>query len=115
MLLVMRTAVRLSRDQFGNAYQVVGNQIEQEIGSDAADAAVFGLAHRAVLLAPTEDAFDYRATRLRHAIADMLRGASVDGAFPPLAGLGRAIVLRHMRGDVAGAKIGHMIGCVIGL
>src|SRR5215203_5776128 len=103
MLLVVRTAVRLCRDQFWNADQVVSDQIEQEIGSDAADAAVFGLAHRAVLLAPTEDAFDYRATRLRHAIADMLRGASVDGALSPLAGLGRTIVLRHMRCDVTSA------------
>ena len=30
---------------------------------------MFGLAHRAVLLAPAEDAFDHRPTRLRHAIA----------------------------------------------
>ena len=45
-----------------------------------ADAAMFGLAHRAVLLAPTEDAFDHRAARLRHAVAFVPRGASVDGA-----------------------------------
>src|SRR5215212_8159623 len=115
MLLGAGTAVRLSRDQFGNADQVVGDQIEHEVGGDAADAAMFGLAHGAVLLAPTEYAFDHRAARLRHAIAIMLRGASVDGAFPSLAGLGRTIVLRHMRCDVAGAKIGHMIGRVIGL
>jgi hypothetical protein len=31
------------------------------------------------------------------------------------AGLGDAIVLRHMRRDVDGAQIGHMIGGVIGL
>ena len=105
----------LRRDQFGNADQVVSDQIEQEVGGDATDVAMFGLAHRAVLLAPTEDAFDHRAARLRHAVAIMLRGASVDGAFPPLAGLGRAIVLRDMRRDVAGAKIGDMIGGVIGL
>src|SRR5664280_834847 len=76
---------------------------------------MLGFAHRAVLLAPTEDAFDHGAARLRHAIALMPRGAFVDGAATALAGFGRAIVLRHMRCDVAGAKIGHMIGRVIGL
>ena len=56
---------RLGRQQFGNADQVVGDQIDQEVGCDAADAAMFGLAHRAVLLASTEDAFDHRPARLR--------------------------------------------------
>src|SRR5450756_2726618 len=74
---------------------------------------MFGLAHRTVLLAPTEDAFDHRAARLRHTIALVPRGASVDGALAAFAGLGEAIVLRHMRCDVPGAKIGHMIGRVI--
>src|SRR4249920_2409080 len=41
---------------------------------------MFGLAHRAVLLAPAKDAFDHRPARLRHAIALVPRGASVDGA-----------------------------------
>src|ERR1700691_1419241 len=76
---------------------------------------MFGLAHRTVLLAPAEDAFDHRAARLRHAIAFVSRGAFIDSAATALAGFGRAIVLRHMRCDVAGAKIGHMIGRVIGL
>ncbi len=43
------------------------------------------------------------------------RGASVDGALAASAGFSNAIVLRHMPGDVPGAKIGHMIGRVIGL
>src|SRR5204863_7365638 len=47
---------RLGRQQFGNADQVVGDQIEHEIGSDLGYAAMFGFAHRAVLFAPTEDA-----------------------------------------------------------
>ena len=50
----------LRRDQFGNADQIVGDQIEQEIGGDASYAAMFGLAHGAVLLAPTEDALGHR-------------------------------------------------------
>ena len=89
----------LRRNQFGNADEVVSDQIEHEVGGDAKDAAMLGLAHRAVLLAPAEDAFDHRAARLRHAIALVPRGACVDGAFPPPAGLGWAIVLRHMRCD----------------
>ena len=42
---------RLGRQQFRNADQVVGDQIEHEIGSDLGYAAMFGLAHRAVLFA----------------------------------------------------------------
>jgi hypothetical protein len=47
-------------EQFGNADQVVGDQIEQEVGGDASDAAMLGFAHGAVLLAPTEDALGHR-------------------------------------------------------
>ena len=45
----------LSGKQFGNADQVIGDQIEQEVGGDASDAPMFCLAHGAVLLAPSED------------------------------------------------------------
>ena len=76
---------------------------------------MFGFAHRAVLLAPTEDAFDHRAARLRHAIAFVPRDAFVDSALAIFAGLGDTVVLRHVRCDVAGTKIGHMIGRVIGV
>ncbi len=72
---------------------------------------MFGLPHRTVLLTPTEDAFDHCAARLRYSVAFV----PVDGALAASAGFGNAIVLRHMRGDVPGAKIGHMIGRVIGL
>src|SRR6266536_2395240 len=76
----------LRRQQFGNADQIVGDQIEHEIGSDTGSAAMFGLAHRAVLLTPAEDAFGHRPARLRNAIAFVPRGASVDGALAALAG-----------------------------
>jgi hypothetical protein len=69
----------------------------------------------AVLLAPTEDAFDHRPARLRHAVTLVPRGASVDGAAAALAGRGDAVVLRHMRRDVGGAQVGHMIGGIVGL
>jgi hypothetical protein len=36
--------------------QIVGDEIEHEVGSDGCDASMFGLAHHAVLLAPAEDA-----------------------------------------------------------
>jgi hypothetical protein len=71
-------------------------------------------AHCAMLLAPTEDAFDHRPARLRHAIALGARGPFVDGAPAALASFGDAVVLRHVRRDVEGAKIGHMIGRIIG-
>jgi hypothetical protein len=105
----------LRSDQFGNADQVVGDQIEEEIGGDATDAAMFGLAHGPVLLAPTEDALGHRPTRLRHAVARMPRGSFVDSAVAGLAGFGDGIVLRHMRCHVDGAKIGDMIGRIIRL
>jgi hypothetical protein len=38
----------LRRDQFRDADQVIGDQVEQEVGGDAGDAAMFGLAHGAV-------------------------------------------------------------------
>src|SRR5262245_22256385 len=44
----------LRRDQFGDAYQIVGDQVEQEIGSNGGDAAALGLAHCTVLLAPAD-------------------------------------------------------------
>src|SRR6266496_3064565 len=70
----------LRRQQFGNSDQIVSDQIEHEIGGDTGYAAMFGLAHRAVLLTPAEDAFGHRPARLRNAIAFVPRGASVDGA-----------------------------------
>jgi hypothetical protein len=54
---------------------------------------MFCLAHRAVLLAPTENAFDHGAARLRHAIAFVPRGAFVDSALAIFAGLGDTVVL----------------------
>ena len=50
----------LRRHQLGNADQIVGDQIEHEVGGDATDAAMFGLAHGAMLLAPAEDALGHR-------------------------------------------------------
>ena len=79
-------ALELRGEQFGDADQVVSDQIEHEVSSDAGYATMFGLAHRAVLLAPAEDAFGHRPARLRHAVALVPRGASVDGALARLAG-----------------------------
>ena len=49
----------LSGKQFGNADQVISDQIEQEVGGNASDATMFGLAHGAMLLAPSENAPDH--------------------------------------------------------
>ena len=108
-------AALLRCNEFGDADQVIGDQIEQEVGGDATDAAMFGLAHRTVLLAPTEDALDHRPARLRHAVPRMPRGSFVDGAVAVLAGFGDRLVLRHMRCHVDGAKIGDMIGGIVRL
>jgi hypothetical protein len=52
-------AGRLNGEQFGNADQVIGDQIEQEVDGNASDATMFGLAHGPMLLAPSEDALDH--------------------------------------------------------
>ena len=101
--------------QFGDADQVIGDQIEQEVGGDASDATMFGLAHGAMLLAPSENALDHRPSRLRHAIALMPGGSFIDGTGAGLAGFGDGLVLRHMRCHVDGAKIGDMIGRIVRL
>jgi hypothetical protein len=51
---------RLCGEQFGDADQIVGDQVEQKVGGDATDAAMLGFAHGSVLLAPAEDALDHR-------------------------------------------------------
>ena len=70
----------LRSNQFGNADQVVGDQVKQEIGGDVTYAAMLGLAHGSVLLAPPEDAFGHGTACLRHAVAVVSGGSSVDGA-----------------------------------
>lgn len=107
--------VLLRCKQFGNADQVIGDQIEQEVGSNASDATMFGLAHGAVLLAPSEDALDHRPARLRHTISGMPRGSFVDGTVAGLAGFGDGLVLCHMRRHADGAKVGDMIGGIVRL
>ena len=47
-------SIRLHSQQLGKADQVVGDEIEQEVGGDADDPTMLGLAHRSMLLAPTE-------------------------------------------------------------
>lgn len=88
----------------GNADQVIGNQIELEVGGDPSDATMFG-PHGAMLLAPSENALDHRPARLRHAISPMPRGAFVDGAAAVLAGFGDGLVLCHMRRHADGARL----------
>ena len=76
---------------------------------------MFGLAHGAVLLAPTEDALDHGPAGLGDAIADVTGGALVDGAGAAPAGLGRSIVLRDVRRDIHAAQGAHVISAIIGL
>ena len=42
--------------------QIVGDEVEQKVACDAADTAMLGLAHRAMLLAPAKDALDHCST-----------------------------------------------------
>ena len=100
---------------FGNADEIVGDEVEHEVAGDGGDAAMLGLAHGAVLLAPAEDALDHGPARLGDAVADVAGGAFVDGAGAPPAGLGQGVVLGDVRRDVEAAQSGHVIAAVIGL
>jgi hypothetical protein len=102
-MLVPPDAGWLNGKQFGNADQVIGDQIEQD-GGDASDATMFGLAHGAMLLAPSENALDHRPARLRHAVPRMPRGSFVDGAVAVLASFGDGLVLCHMRRQADGSR-----------
>src|SRR5215831_20424932 len=62
--------------QFGNADEIVSDQIEQKVGRDPGDPAMLGFAHCAVLLAPAEDTLDHRAPRPGDAVAGMTGGAA---------------------------------------
>ena len=52
-------AVPSSWDKLRNVYQIVGDDVEQEVRSDAANAAMLGFSKRAMLLAPAENALDH--------------------------------------------------------
>src|ERR1700730_17812159 len=107
--------VRLCGNQFRDADQIVGDEVQQESSGDTSNPAMLSLAHRAMLLAPAKDAFDHFAALLRHAIARVPCRAGIDRASPPLADFGRAIVLRHMRRDVDGTQVFNMALRIIGL
>ena len=101
--------------ELGDSDEVVGDQVEHEVGVDGSDAAMLGLAHGAALLAPAEEALDHGPAGLGDAIADVTGGALVDGAGPASAGPGRGIVLRDVRRDIHAAQGAHVISAVIGL
>ena len=82
--------------------------------SDGCAISMIGLAHRAILLAPAEDAFGHLSTGLRDLVADVAGRARIDRTPAPLAGLGEAVVLRNMRRDVHPAQRRNVIPCVVG-
>src|ERR1700736_524229 len=63
--------VRLCGNQFRDADQVVGDEVQQESSGDTSNPAMLSLAHRAMLLAPAKDAFDHLAALLRLVITPM--------------------------------------------
>jgi hypothetical protein len=107
--------VRLGGNQFRDSDQAVGDEIQQKCSGDTSNAAVLGLAHCAMLFAPAEDTFDHLSSLLRLVITPMPRRAAIDRASSPLAGFGRALVLRHMRRDADGTQVFDMVFRVIGL
>jgi len=105
----------LCRDQFWNADQVVGDEVDQEAAGYTGNAAMLGFAHCAMLFTPAEDAFDHFAPFQRHRVALMSCGPAVDGAATALAGFGDCVVSCHMRRNPVRAQIGDVIGGIIGL
>src|SRR5512133_47546 len=72
-------------------------------------------AHRAMLLAPAEDAFGHLSTSLRDLIADVASCARIDRAPAALGALGEAIVLRNMRCNAHPAERCNMVAGIVGL
>ena len=67
----MRADSASGGDELGDAHEIVGDEIEHEVGSDGCRASMFSLAHCAVLLAPAEDAFGHFAAGLGDLVADV--------------------------------------------
>src|SRR5580700_9920006 len=78
--------VRLCGNQFRDADQVVGDEVQQESSAIPATPPCLGLAIRPMFLAPPKKQFDHFAALLRHAIARVPCRAGIDRASPILAG-----------------------------
>jgi hypothetical protein len=90
---------------FGMRIRLYAMRLSRKSAATLAMPRRFVFTHRAVLLAPAENAFDHRPAALRHGIAAVPGRAAVDGAFPMLAVLVTLLVFRR---DVDGAKVRHM-------
>ena len=97
------------RQQFRDTDEVVTDQIEQEVGGDSGEPPVLRLAHGAVLLPPTKNAFDHLAAGLRPGVAGVPCGSPVNGASPV------RVVLCNMWRDVLRVQAVDVFLDVIGL
>lgn len=88
----------IPRQQFLDTNEVVADEIEHEVCGDVVRAPQLGLAHRAVLLPPTKNAFNHLAAGLRLSVTGVPGCSSVNGASPV------RVVLRDMRRDVLRAQ-----------
>src|SRR5258707_14118455 len=93
-------------DELGNADEIVGDEVEHEVGADGGEATMIGLAHGAVQLAPAEDALGHGPARLEDAVVDVPGGALVVGAGAPRPGLSQGVVMVGLRDDVYAAQRG---------
>src|SRR6201981_485350 len=90
-------------------------RLSMKSAATCCDTSMFGLAHRAVLLAPAEDALGHLSAGLRDLIADVTGGARIDRAPAPLAGLGEAVVLRDVRRHADLAQRRNVVAGVVSL
>jgi hypothetical protein len=101
--------------QFGDSDQIVGDDIEQEVAGDVANASVLGLAQCAVLFAPSEHAFDEFAAGLRHGVTGACGHCIRDDAGAPLAGFGERVVAGNMRSNLELAQGSPVLGDIVSL
>lgn len=104
-----RTQLSCPRQQFRDTDEVVADEIEPDVCGDVVRAPQLGLAHRAVLLTPTQNAFNYLAAGLRPGVAEVPCCSPVTGASPV------RVVLRDMRRDVLRAHAFDVFFDVVGL
>lgn len=63
-------------NEFGDSDEIVGDDIEQKVAGNVGDAPVLGLSQSAMLLAPSEHAFDQFEVGLRHCVTGLAATAS---------------------------------------
>src|SRR5574340_649285 len=101
--------------KLGEPDQIVSRERQREGGVHPVSASQLHLGQTGGTLDPAKYFFDAFAAALADAVADMTRGAIIDGCLAPLAGFAEVPVDRDMRRDRPTSQVVHKLRDVIGL